>query len=88
MSDNEIENKEVTEIINNEVEKLTLEPIDTGLKVEELNFDFDDLNDLEEVYQDSPKVEPVNLAGVETILPSSSPVVSESNNNSADSSIQ
>ena len=56
LSDNEIENKEVTEIIDKEVEKLALEPFDSGLNVEELNFDFEDLNELEEVYQDAPKL--------------------------------
>ena len=53
LSDNETENKEVSEIIEKEVEKLELEPIDNGLNVEELNFDFDDLSELEEVYQDN-----------------------------------
>ena len=56
LSDNEIENKEVANIIESEVEKLALGPIDLGLKVEELNFDFDDLSELEEVYQDSTRV--------------------------------
>ena len=66
LSDNEIENKEVTNIIENEVDKLTLQPIDDGLKIEELNFDFDDLNELEEVYQDLPAPTKVNLDEIKT----------------------
>ena len=54
LSDNEIEKQEVTEIIEKEVEKLEMEPLDNGLKIEELNLDIDDLSLLEEVYQDTP----------------------------------
>ena len=60
LSDNEIEKQEVTDIIEKEVEKLEMEPLDNGLEIEELNLDIDDLSLLEEVYQDTPKTpEPV-----------------------------
>ena len=55
LSDNEIEKEEVSKIIESEVDKLTVENLDdNGLKIEELNFDIDDLSQLEEVYHDEP----------------------------------
>jgi hypothetical protein len=60
LSDNEIEKKEVSTIIDNEVDKLTLENLDNSLTIEELNFDIDDLSQLEEVYHDKPVIEPIN----------------------------
>jgi hypothetical protein len=80
MSDNEIENKEVTEIIDKEVEKLSLDPIDNGLKVEELNFDFDDLSELEEVYQDAPKLSSIEPTIIEPITITSKDEILSSNN--------
>jgi len=56
LSDNEIEKQEVTDIIEKEVEKLEMEPLNNGLQVEELNLDIDDLSLLEEVYQDIPSI--------------------------------
>jgi hypothetical protein len=62
MSDNEIENQEVTNIIDKEVAKLAIEPLDNGLNIEELDLDIDDLSLLEAVYQDEPRpITPISL---------------------------
>ena len=50
MSDNEIEKQEVTDIIEKEVEKLEMEPLDNGLQIEELNCFFSKFKILPKVY--------------------------------------